>query len=423
MGQLWVILSKSMKVLYLTREYPPYVYGGAGVHVDHLSRAMAQLAQVEVRCFGDQEFDSQNGNLSVQGLHDWEEVLRSADPQLRKALSPVSVNLAAAALPTDADVVHCHTWYSMMGGLWIKLLYGLPLVITTHSLEPLRPWKAEQLGRGYQLSSWIERTAVTSADVVIAVSNGTRAEILESYSIPPEKIRVIHNGVDISIFRPGDSRPMLEKYGVSTDRPYILFVGRITRQKGVLHLIHAIRHFHPDLQTVLCAGAPDTAEIGQEMEDEVRRLQVERSGVHWISDVLSPEQLAQFYSGATLFVCPSIYEPFGIINLEAMACGCPVVASKVGGIPEAVEDNVTGLLVPFESKGAPDFQPRDPQQFSLDLAHAVNTLYKQGDRRRAMGEAGRKRVEKYFSWETIARQTLELYRNLSSNHNLQPLSV
>lgn len=403
-----------MKVLYLTREYPPYVYGGAGVHVEHLSRAMSQLAQVEVRCFGDQKVDTENASLTVLGFQDWQEALDPADKRLRKALSPISVNLATAALPTDADIVHCHTWYSMMGGLWIKLLYDLPLVITTHSLEPLRPWKAEQLGQGYRLSSWIERTAVTLADAVIAVSEGTRKEILDTYSIPAEKVQVIHNGVDISVFRPRDPGSMLEKYGLSPDRPYVLFVGRITRQKGVIYLVRAIRHFHPDLQVVLCAGAPDTVEIGQEMDREVGRLQTERPGVHWIRDILPPEVLARFYSGAAIFVCPSIYEPFGIINLEAMACGCPVVASRVGGIPEAVEENVTGLLVPFESRGAPDFLPRDPEQFSRDLADAVNTLYADEARRRAMAKAGRQRVEEHFAWETIARRTLELYTSLAS---------
>jgi len=384
---------------------------------------MSQLVPVEVRCFGDQKIEEAGKNRTVRGFHEWEDGLSPADERLRKALSPISVNLATAALPTTADIVHCHTWYSMMGGLWIKLLYDLPLVITTHSLEPLRPWKAEQLGRGYQLSSWIERTAVTSADAVIAVSEGTRTEILDTYSIPPDKVRVIHNGVDISLFRPLNPLPMLEKYGISSERPYVLFVGRITRQKGVIYLVRAIRHFHPDLQVVLCAGAPDTVEIGQEMDREVSRLQSERTGIYWIRDIIAPEDLARFYSGAVVFVCPSIYEPFGIINLEAMACGCPVVASKVGGIPEAVEDNVTGLLVPFESKGAPDYQPRDPEQFSRDLAQAVNTLYKDKDRRVAMGKAGRLRVERHFSWDSIARQTLDLYEELISTRAARAVNV
>jgi glycogen synthase len=408
-----------MKVLYLTREFPPYIYGGAGVHVEHLAAEMARLAEVEVRCFGDQHDSGGSDRPKVVGLSAWHQALEQADGRLRKALSPLSVNLAAAALPADADVVHCHTWYSMMGGLWAKLLYGIPLVLTTHSLEPLRPWKKEQLGRGYDLSRWIEQTAIHAADAIIAVSRGTRDEILQVYSPDPSRVHVIHNGVDIERFRPQDPAPALARLGIPSDKPYILFVGRITRQKGVVHLVRALRHVTPDVQAVLCAGEPDTEEIGREMDSAVRALQEQREGVHWVREMVPIPDLVRLYSGAELFVCPSIYEPFGIINLEAMAAGCPVVASRVGGIPEAVADRETGILVPFESLGAPTYEPRDPERFSKDLADAVNALLADEGRRKVMGQAGRKRVEDHFSWPAIAERTLDLYRRVADDFKRQ----
>ena len=402
-----------MRILLISREYPPHVYGGAGVHVENIAAELARLADVEVRCFGEQSQPAAPDQPAVHGFAPWAAAFQAMDPKLRKAVEPLSVNLAMTGVPTDADVVHCHTWYADMAGLWLKILHGMPLVITTHSLEPLRPWKEEQLGRGYHLSTWIERTAIEAADAVIAVSEGTRREVLEFYDLDPARVKVIHNGIQPDVFRRKDPGPALRKYGVPEDKPYLLFVGRITRQKGVLHLVRALRQVTPDLQAVLCAGAPDTEEIGREMEAEVRNLQMERRGVHWIHEMVPVPELVRLYSGAALFVCPSIYEPFGIINLEAMACGCPVVASRVGGIPEAVADGETGILVPLQSKGAPDFEPRDPAAFQRDLAAAINSLHADGALRRRMSEAGRRRVEERFSWANIARRTLDLYEEVA----------
>lgn len=403
-----------MKVLYLTREYPPEVYGGAGVHVEHLAREMACLIDVEVRCFGSQQEPGGEGLPKVIGLQEWREGLQAADSRIAKALTPVSVNLRSVATPIDADLVHCHTWYSNLGGVWARILYGIPLVVTTHSLEPLRPWKAEQLGRGYDLSRWIEKTALQQADAVISVSQGTRNEVLEHYHLDPSRVHVIYNGVDVEVFRRTDPAPALEKYAIPSHRPYLLFVGRITRQKGVVHLVRALREVDSGLNAVLCAGAPDTERIREEVESEIGRLQQEREGVFWIREMVPIPDLVRLYSGAALFVCPSIYEPFGIINLEAMAAGCPVVASRVGGIPEAVADGETGLLVPFQGRGAPGFDPQDPSRFASDLAVAINELFRDEKRRRKMGEAGRRRVVERFSWKAIAQQTLELYRGLVS---------
>lgn len=300
----------------------------------------------------------------------------------------------------------------MMGGVWTKILYSSRLVITTHSLEPLRPWKEEQLGRGYQLSRWIEKTALEAADAVVAVSQVTRQEVLQCYDLDPEKVHVIYNGIDVETFRPVDPHEVLQESGIPSGQPYLLFVGRITRQKGVIHLVRALHHVDRELAAVLCAGAPDTEEIGREMEEAVRALQAVRPNVYWIREMQPIPKLVAFYSGAALFVCPSIYEPFGIINLEAMATGCPVVASKVGGIPEVVEDGKTGLLVPFESRGLPDFEPRDPDGFARDLTAAINRLYRDPETRRRMAQAGRRRAVEKFSWRQIARQTLELYTSL-----------
>jgi len=326
----------------------------------------------------------------------------------------LGINLDMLADPVDADLCHCHTWYSMMAGLWAKILYGIPLVVTTHSLEPLRPWKEEQLGRGYHLSSWIERTAISAADAIIAVSDATRDEVLDCYSVEPERVHVIHNGIDLVRFAKQDPSPTLSKYGVGSGKPYLLFVGRITRQKGVVHLVRALEHVSPDIDAVLCAGAPDTPEILEEMESAVAALGKKRDGIYWVREMLGHDDLVRFYSGAALFVCPSVYEPFGIINLEAMACGVPVVASRVGGIPEVVVDGETGVLVEFESGVPPDFGPRDSERFSRDLAAAIHGVLEDPAQAKAMGAAGRRRVEEKFSWTSVAKRTLDLYQEVTA---------
>jgi alpha-maltose-1-phosphate synthase len=398
-----------VKALLLTNEYPPNVYGGAGVHVEFLSRELARLMDVEVRCFGDQHVD--DGRLVVRGYP--EPSAMTAPAHLRPVFGAVARDAAWAATGVDADVVHCHTWYSQLGGILIQLGYGIPLAITVHSLEPLRPWKREQLQGGYDLSCWIEQTALGHADAVIAVSKGTREDILRVSRVPPERIHVIYNGIDTSIYRPVAGTDALERFGVDPGQPSVLFVGRVTRQKGIVHLARAIPMIDPSTQVVLCAGAPDGAEIREEMAQAVAQAQRQRGGVIWIEDMLSRADVIQFYSHATVFCCPSIYEPFGIINLEAMACGTPVVASAVGGIPEVVVDRETGLLVPLEQQAESPFEPLDPERFSSDLAAAINRLLGDAGLRERMAQAGRARVEREFAWPTIAQQTADLYRSLA----------
>lgn len=398
-----------MRSLILTNEYPPNVYGGAGVHVQHLARELSRLIDVEVRAFGDQ--DAATERLRVRGFqpaHD----LSASPAQLRPVLGALSRDLAFVAEPSAADIVHCHTWYTHLGGILAKLAWGIPLVVTVHSLEPLRPWKREQLGGGYDVSAWVEKTALEMADAVVAVSQGTRADILAHFDVAPERIRVIHNGIDSDEFRPGAGTDALVRHGIEPGRPYVLFVGRITRQKGIIHLVRAIRHMAPGFDVVLAAGAPDTTEIGEEMATAVREAQAARPGIHWIAEMLDRGSVRQLYSNAALFCCPSVYEPFGIINLEAMACGTAVVASAVGGIPEVVVDGETGLLVPFDAPGGIAFEPVDPGRFERDLAAAINTLMADPSRRTAMGAAGRTRAVEHFSWSSIAAQTVELYRSL-----------
>ncbi|HTD78797.1 MAG TPA: glycogen synthase [Chloroflexota bacterium] len=398
-----------MKSLLLTNEYPPNVYGGAGVHVEFLSRELARLIDVEVRCFGDQRLD--DGRLRVRGYP--EPSGMTAPSYLRPVFGAMARDVAWAGDGVDADVVHCHTWYSHLGGILIRQGYGIPLVITVHSLEPLRPWKREQLRGGYDLSCWVEQTALGMADAVIAVSRGTLDDILRVTPVRPERVHVIYNGIDTQLYRPVEATDALERFGVDPTRPMVLFVGRITRQKGIIYLARAIPDIDRSAQVVLCAGAPDTPEIAAEMEQAVADAQRERGNVIWIQEMLPRDEIIQFYSHATVFCCPSIYEPFGIINLEAMACGTPVVASKVGGIPEVVVDGVTGLLVPLEQQTESPFEPLDPRRFSADLAAAINRLLGDPGLRQRMAQAGRERVEREFSWPAIARQTADLYGSLT----------
>jgi starch synthase len=399
-----------MKTLLLTNEYPPHTYGGAGVHVEFLSRELAQLMDVEVRCFGDQ--DIAEPHLRVRGYPPNPDA-QAASRYLRPAFDAMGRGVAFAAHPpVDADIVHCHTWYSHLGGILVRLAYGLPLVVTIHSLEPLRPWKREQLQGGYEVSSWVERTALEMADAIIAVSQGTRADVLRLFRVRPERVHVIHNGIDLRLYRPVAETDALVRYGIDPSRPYVLFVGRIARQKGIIHLVRAIPEIDAAAQVVLCAGAPDTPEIAREMEEAVAAVRARRPGVIWVQEMVPREQLVQLYSHAAVFCCPSIYEPFGIINLEAMACGTPVVASAVGGIPEVVVDGETGLLVPLEQQPAAPFEPVDPARFSHDLATAINRLLRDPALRERMGAAGRARVEREFSWRAIAERTAALYRSL-----------
>ncbi len=410
-----------MRIAILTNEYPPNVYGGAGVHVEYLTRELAALDggrhQVQVLCFGDQRVSG--GNLTVEGVSPPAEI-PAYDPRHTRLYATLLDDLVMSGKAAGVDIVHCHTWYTHFGGCLVKYLHGVPLVLTTHSLEPHRPWKVEQLGSAYHASTWIERTAYENADGVVAVSQAMRRDVHELYRVPMDRIHVIHNGIDLTQYRPTPGRGMLRALGIDPERPFVLFVGRITRQKGIVHLVNAIEHLHEGAQVVLCAGAPDTPEIAREMSEAVARAR-SRSGhaIVWIEEMLPKEKVIQLYSEAALFVCPSVYEPFGIINLEAMACETPVVASAVGGIPEVVDDGETGLLVPVEPVGPDDPAPRDPEQFSRDLAAAVNRLLDDAELRAAMGRRARARVERYFGWPAIARQTLELYQDVIERYRAE----
>lgn len=400
-----------MKALFLTREYPPYVYGGAGVHVEYLSQELAKRMEVEVRSFGDQ--DATVAGVRVTGYPFATGSYAKVDKKLAGALDTLETNLATLTDPVDADVVHVHTWYAHFGGVLTKILYGIPLVLTVHSLEPLRPWKREQLGRGYDLSSWVERTAIEMADAIVAVSEGTKQDVLAHFDVDPAKVKVIYNGINVEQYQPTTDTSALIKYGVDPNRPYVLFVGRITRQKGIVHLVNAIQYINPDVQIVLCAGAPDTKEIAVEMETAVQKVrQAGRKDVIWIQEMLSKPDVIQMYSHATVFCCPSIYEPFGIINLEAMACKTAVVASAVGGIKEVVVDGETGYLVPVEQLNVAPFEPVNPDKFSRDLAAAINKLLDDPALCQSMAAAGQKRARDLFSWASIAEQTKALYESL-----------
>ncbi|MCX5329764.1 MULTISPECIES: glycogen synthase [unclassified Streptomyces] len=379
-----------MRVGLLTREYPPDVYGGAGVHVEFLARELSSLIDLDVHCWGE-------GRAEGVVRHRSWPVLDTANDALRT----FSVDLAMTAGLAGRELVHSHTWYANLAGHLGKLLYGIPHVMTAHSLEPLRPWKAEQLGGGYALSSWAERTAIEAADAVIAVSGAMREDILACYpALDPARVHVVHNGIDTALYRPDHGTEALTRIGLDPDRPFVLFVGRITRQKGVPHLLRAVRDIDPAAQVVLCAGAPDTPEIDREFRELFQELSSVREGVHWIPQMLPRPDVIQLLTHAAVFVCPSVYEPLGIVNLEAMACGTPVVASQIGGIPEVVDDGKTGVLVPVDD----DFEPA--------LARALDSVLGDPEGARRMGEAGRERAVGEFGWDAVARRTVRLYEEI-----------
>jgi alpha-maltose-1-phosphate synthase len=380
-----------LKIALLTREYPPEVYGGAGVHVEYLARELAPFVDLTVHCQG-------KPRSNAVAHSPW-----SLLSEANFALQTLSADLSMTAALQGCQLAHSHTWYANMAGHWASLLYGIPHIVTTHSLEPQRPWKAEQLGGGYALSSWAEKTAIEGAAAIIAVSEGMREDVLSAYpAVDPAKIHVVYNGIDAEQYAPDPATDVVERYGVDPSRPAVVFVGRITRQKGVPVLLRAAAHLDPDVQLVLCAGAPDTPELGAEVAGLVEELRKTRSGVIWLSGMLSKREVIQLLSHSTLFACPSVYEPLGIVNLEAMACGTAVVASKVGGIPEVVADGETGLLVP----------PDEPEA----LAESINALTRDPERAKAMGAAGRERAATKFDWTKIAEQTAELYRSVVEGH-------
>ena len=399
-----------MKALFFTREFPPYVSGGAGVHVEYLAAELAKLMQVEVRAFGDQ--DIKDKNLSVKGFPFDNTDFDNADDKLKAVFKTLSTGLLMNADVIDADIVHCHTWYAHFAGIMAKLCYGTPLVVTTHSLEPLRPWKREQLGRGYDASSWIEKTTIEMADCLIAVSEETKEDVLKYFDVDEKKVEVVYNGIDLEQYVVVEETTVLDTYGIDKNKPYLLFVGRITRQKGIIHLVNAIKYLDKDIQVVLCAGAPDTKEIGKEMEDAVKEASKTRDNIIWIDEMLDKKDVIQLYSHANVFCCPSIYEPFGIINIEAMACETAVVASAVGGIKEVVVEEETGLLIKLEQQKSAPFEPVNPDQFSRDLAAGVNRVINDKDLQHKMAKNGRKRVEEFFDWKAIAKQTEAIYKSL-----------
>ena len=399
-----------MKITILTNEYPPHIYGGAGVHVEYLTKELVRLnpGEIDVLAFGDQ--NSSEGSLHVEGVEAKTE-LEAQDPRHAKVLDTLQRDLIMAGKAGASDIVHCHTWYTHFAGCLVQQLQEAKLVLTTHSLEPHRPWKVEQLGSAYHVSSWLERTAFQNADGVIAVSESMKRDVHELYGVPETKIAVIPNGIDLDEYKPTFDEAVLEKYGVDASQPFVLFVGRITRQKGILHLANALKYLPEGTQVVLCAGAPDTPEIGEEMKGRIEAAgEAGADHVIWLQDVVPREDIIKLYSHAALFVCPSVYEPFGIINLEAMACETPVVASAVGGIPEIVVPGETGTLVPFEA--GDDFEPVDPDKFARDLAAAITELLDNPAELEQMGKASRKRVEEKFSWRTVAEETLEFYGSL-----------
>lgn len=394
-----------MRVDLISKEYPPEIYGGAGVHVAELVRALRHTVDVRVRAFGAPRDEANTDSYSIPAE------LANANP----AIATLGVDLSMVGDISGADVVHSHTWYANFAGHLAKLLYSIPHVITAHSLEPLRPWKAEQLGGGYAVTSYIERTAYESADAVIAVSEGMRRDILRCYpAIDPDKVVTIHNGIDLDRWQRRENHEVARSLGIDPSRPTVIFVGRITRQKGLPYLLAAVRELPSDVQIVLCAGAPDTPELLTEVTEAVENLRAERDGIVWIDRMLSRDELCTALSVSTVFVCPSIYEPLGIVNLEAMACGVAVVGTATGGIPEVVDDGVTGRLVPITQRDDGTGTPLDPDSFVADLARVLTEVLADPDQARAMGVAGRTRVEEHFAWASIAERTEALYRRLTA---------
>jgi glycogen synthase len=399
-----------MKIAIYSNEFPPDIYGGAGVHVDFLTQELAKLAEVEVHCYGDQKM--KEGNLSAYGVNKHVNTASWTEGPHNKMLAHVLRDAEMTRTTVSADIIHCHTWYTHLAGILSRELLQSPLILTTHSLETHRPWKYEQLGNGYFLSRWIERHAYQTADGIIAVSEQMRRDVIEAYQVHPEKVTVIHNGIDPEFYQPTFNEALLKEYGIDPAIPFVLFVGRITRQKGISQLIGAARYFEKNCQVVLCAGAPDTKEIAEETDTLIKKLQAEREGVILISEMLPREKVKVLYSHAQVFACPSLYEPFGIINLEALACETPVVGSAVGGIPEIIVDGKTGYLVPLNSVSKSDFNPADPDAFQKDFADKVNKLLRDEQLAVAMGEAGRERVLEKFSWESIAKTTFKYYQEV-----------
>lgn len=408
-----------LKIAILTNEYPPHVYGGAGVHVDLLSKELSRLEgaahEIQIYCFGDQ--DAKGENLAVKGFAPHFDFPHQ-DRRHIKVFDALLRNIQMTGFLPEADVIHGHTWYTHFAGVMLKSLLGKPLVLTTHSLEPHRPWKEDQLGGAYRISNWLEKTAYQNADGVIAVSGKMKRDVQALYGLAREKITVIHNGIDLDFYQPTSSPGTLVRYGIDPKVPFLLFVGRISRQKGILHLIRAIPYLRPDLQVVFFAGPPDTEEVARESKEELEKVQKACPlRIVWIPEFVPAVDLVPVYTHASVFVCPSIYEPFGIINLEAMACETPVVASAVGGIPEVVLSGETGVLVPFETRSPNDPEPKNPERFSRNLAEAVNGLLGSSKVLRRMGHKSRKRVEKFFSWKAIAGQTLNFYREVIARTN------
>ena len=402
-----------MRVDLLTKEYPPFIYGGAGVHVNELAKVLRPLADVRVHAFGGpREPGTEGADDGVTGYPEIAE-LDGANAALRT----FGVDLEMAQGTEGTDLVHSHTWYANLAGHLAGLLHGVPHVISAHSLEPLRPWKAEQLGGGYALSSWAEKTAYEAASGIIAVSNGMREDILRCYpAVDPERVKVVHNGIDLEAWKhpqgqeaDAQAAATLKRLGIDPDRPTIVFVGRITRQKGLPHLLRACEQLPADVQVILCAGAPDTPEIKAEVEGLVARLREKRTGVVWIEEMLPRPELIAVLAASDVFVCPSVYEPLGIVNLEAMACGLPVVGSATGGIPDVIVDGETGLLVPIDQVQDGTGTPIDPARFEADLAERLTTLVTDTEAAKAMGQAARRRVEEHFAWQAIAQRTMDVY--------------